>query len=64
MKEECSTCRFYFADSDPDERGECKRYPPTLYFMQRSDGDPDLTNMYFPYLEPDEWCGEYAKRPD
>lgn len=62
----CSGCKFYVPDERPDyadKFGRCHRHPPTLVFMTFENGGGDWGQDY-PYMDKDEWCGEFQPRAD
>lgn len=65
MKDEtirCKTCRFFDPEKIPayegrDEyHGYCVRFPPVINFS-------DWGNRCWPYVQKDDWCGEYNRHP-
>lgn len=58
----CIECEFSFKG---ERFLECRRYPPQWVtdkdFFSESDF-PMSTDMQFPYVEEDEWCGEFSLR--
>ena len=56
--ETCMACRF-FENINPEStnRGWCRRYPPQVLL----DGPESLDQWSFPYMEPQNWCGEFKK---
>ena len=56
MKEECSTCK-YFWDDKANISTYCRRYPPVADVTEDDDR--------FPLAEQTWWCGEWKKlKPD
>lgn len=55
----CAKCGFWSPPTeeelakDPNEMGECLRYPPTLVIVH---GIPE---SWYPDVWGHEWCGEY-----
>jgi hypothetical protein len=53
----CDGCRYFalaaFLPNDTKVIGECRRYPPPHRSRERGDV------AYFPFISPDDWCGEY-----
>ena len=59
-KQECENCKYWLASeeikfNEKSLTGECRRYPPVLYF-KRSD------IFIFPITDNDNWCGEYKEK--
>ena len=51
----CENCKYWVQDVSPfEERGWCKRYPPTVTSHQDS----------FPVIIKTEWCGEWKALED
>lgn len=63
--ESCEGCHFYQSLHPKTDRGECRRYPPTIIereVAKSMEGDL-LSAIYqgswWPLVEVGEWCGEY-----
>jgi hypothetical protein len=50
----CQNCR-YFRSGD-EEWGQCRRFPPQVYFGGRHDPTYDTA---WPTVGPRAWCGEF-----
>ena len=62
MVETCASCRFRKPDERPEYPGEgfCRRYPPIV--VETVDFSGQGGNHYSqhrPWMEADDWCGEY-----
>jgi hypothetical protein len=58
----CQDCRFF--EVVEDTHGECRRHAPRVQF-ERNHNQPKavwLKNAYaiWPFVAPDDWCGEYV----
>lgn len=53
----CWRCRFfeYVPDSDDDDSGVCRRYPPTPLV------DDEGGFAALPFVEYTDWCGEFVE---
>lgn len=49
---QCSNCRHYLKRSDYEDRGWCRRYPPTP--IAKKFGE-------FPLVGEAGWCGEFQR---
>ena len=52
----CVTCTFY--NRRDEGGGHCRRYPPQIMFQGFASGGGQSA-QYFPFMSPDEWCGEH-----
>lgn len=52
---ECQNCAFYVKDTNDEDFGFCKRYPP-VYMGQQED-----SWWSFPVLYSTDWCGEFQR---
>ena len=50
--EKCDGCRYYHWWSRRNS-GQCRRYPPKMV---------DKHADRWPYVEPDDWCGEFEPK--
>jgi len=51
----CEHCKFLFQlEVHPEDSGLCRRFPPVV---MRHDANTTLTS--FPYVQLEEWCGEF-----
>ena len=48
----CGGCKWWFAPAVQSEPGQCRRYPPS--------GAPQVAASAWPYVFPDDWCGEFS----
>ncbi len=58
----CRTCRYFLADKDNPDQGNCRRFPPTPMVSQFAPfpgAQPGITTA-FPTMMWFGWCGEYA----
>jgi hypothetical protein len=53
----CAACKFFVKNGQYDA-GQCRRFPPQLVVEGHDD-----TRTFFPYVDADEWCGEFQKNP-
>lgn len=63
----CETCRWFNPTPVPDREpeGECRRFPPqhTPVYEDPENDDPGRHWFwYFPQVQQDEWCGEWAAK--
>ena len=60
MNETCGNCRFWEREESGRSSGWCQRYPP----QPVAAGDSmDVQNWcQFPWVDEDEWCGEFKSR--
>ena len=49
----CMNCRHYVKRSDYEDRGWCRRYPPTP--VPKKFGE-------YPLVGQNAWCGEYLEK--
>ena len=56
---ECSSCKFWDRNTNrvSEEVGICRRYPPSIPPLQRSDDCEDFA--VWPLTVDSEWCGEH-----
>lgn len=56
----CASCRYAIVAVADDVAGiyvECHRYPPRII---AADADSGLTEVAFPSVAGDDWCGEHT----
>jgi hypothetical protein len=63
--ETCAGCRFWAADDDHAQVGECRRHAPRPA-VSAALTDPDLdyhaNDVWWPVTVDVEWCGEHQPR--
>lgn len=57
MKPSCKTCGYF--ETDSYDGGLCRRYPPQGV-AEREYGGDSTTAFHFPFLQDDDWCGEWV----
>ena len=64
----CKDCKFFEAYGGKSVFGECRRYPPTIFAETTTADESDIvvssTDVQFPRLGMDEWCGEFKDKKD
>ena len=55
----CKNCIFFISYNP--EGGNCYRYPPQLVSESYESGQSQ-TCQYYPWMQPDEWCGEFKDK--
>ena len=62
MRATCQSCIFRQPDERPEYSvsGWCHRRPPTLVFVTY-DGVNGNVEQYYPWVTPDDWCGEFIQ---
>jgi hypothetical protein len=66
----CRVCQFWQENDDESGTGQCRRYPPTVFDVERVkvptghgyEREEWRSVEIFPDTEEDEWCGEFKKR--
>lgn len=63
----CGTCRYFFQEFADSGHTVCRRYPK-VYYLESPRSVESFTGRYewsspcgFPYVERQEWCGEFKK---
>jgi hypothetical protein len=56
--DQCRSCRFFWPLDDDQDRGECRRFPRTV-FPVKLDGNQLAIRTEFPVTVTTGWCGEY-----
>lgn len=56
MEECCRECRFFKIHPTNEDKGRCRRHPPTI---QPYVGYGQFTTSQ-PTVHKDDWCGEYV----
>lgn len=62
QSETCSECKFARSDNDALQ---CRRFAPAplgAVAVKGEGGFSRLSQASWPYVEADDWCGEFAKR--
>jgi hypothetical protein len=58
----CRDCKFYY---DPSSRtGECHRHAPSPLLFSHEDKEPLRTEVMWPLVHEQEWCGDFQKLED
>ena len=62
MGETCKSCLYRKPDRRPEfiNHGFCRRHPPQIAAMLY-DGISPCPESHWPWVEPDDWCGEYKR---
>jgi hypothetical protein len=57
LKTLCGSCKFFVPGMDPEGVGECRRFPPQVFYTSGVG-----YSAGFALVKPVQWCGEFQKR--
>lgn len=57
----CQKCRWFAADQKMEDRGECRRFPPTVGEWTE-DADKKIAGYRFPMVFATWNCGEWTEQ--
>jgi len=56
----CENCRYFRWGDEDREWGQCRRFPPQVFFAGRQHLELTQHESAWPTVGPRAWCGEFA----